>query len=200
MLVRRAILLSALALVAGCSVVAGVQDLEYADPIPSTHTSSTDPSQGGAADGGSTSADGATFDASSIDPLDAGEDGADAEVDAGEEEEEEDTGPLALGACTPADFLANDRRGPNKPRLITFPVGAPAQYTPRCMIVRVGQPVTWQGDFAVDPLEARSQNPPSPITLTAAGNSATFTFVNKGRYRYGSTAKMGLRGAIDVRP
>ena len=169
-----------LAALAGCSVVAGVKDLEYAAPSPSTETSPTDPASDRATDGGTTS-DAANLDAAPAPPRDAGD--------------------AASSACAPLDFLLNDQRGPNEARLITFPGGGPhAEYAPRCMIVGVGQSVTWHGDFTIDPLAARSQNPPSPITPTATGNTATFAFMQPGRYRYGSTANVGLHGAIDVRP
>lgn len=170
-----------LAALAGCSVVAGVKDLDYAAPSPSTETSPTDPAADRATDGGTTS-DAANLDAAPAPPHDASADSA-------------------PSACAALDFLLNDQRGPNKARLITFPGGGPqAEYAPRCMTVRVGQSVTWQGDFTVDPLAARSQNPPSPITLTATGNTTTFAFMQPGRYRYGSTGNVGLHGAIDVRP
>lgn len=196
MLGRRFVTMGALVLVAGCGMIAGVRDLEYGEPLPATETSPTDPL---APEAGTTSSGGEAIDGSRPDPL-ATDAATDAEVDAADEPEQ-DAGAGALPGCTTADFLANDLRGPNKVRLIAFPVAAPpAQYAPRCLMIRVGQSVTWQGNLVVDPLAPRSQNPPSPITLTAAGNTATFTFTQKGRYRYGSTANVAMRGAIEVRP
>lgn len=190
---RRLVTMGALVLLAGCGMVAGVHDLEYAEPVPATETSPTEPPEAGP----SSTAD-ASGDASLPDVLVP--DAADAEVDA-DEEPEEDDGVGAPAGCTAADFQANDRRGPNQVRIITFPVGAPpAQYAPRCLMIRAGQSVTWQGDLAVDPLTPRSQNPPSPITPTGAGNTVTFAFMQKGRFRYGSTANAAMRGAVEVRP
>lgn len=212
---RSAVLAGILVLAAGCSVVAGVQDIAYGDPAPGTSTSPTDPAgevEGGSAaaedgasvpatlDGPPTAPDDATVDATAA--VDAAADAAladaaDAAADAGDDED----GPGGAG-CKAADFAANDRRDPNAARTILFPVPGAQGYTPRCLMIRAGQSVTWQGDLAVDPLEPRTQNPPNPITLTAAGNTVTFTFAKKGRYRYGSATNpiQAMRGAIDVRP
>ena len=178
MRVPRSVLLGTLVLATGCGVIAGIQELEYQELTePAPETDATSPVE--------------EVDASIPEP---------AELDAGDEPTI-DAGGEPPPPCTTADFQANDRRGAKKARLITFAAGdAPAPYAPRCMMIRAGQTVTWEGAFRVDPLEAQSQSPPSPITLTAAGNTATFTFVEKGRYRYGSTANLAMRGALDVRP
>ena len=205
---------SFLLLAAGCSVVAGVQDIAYGDPTPATTASPTDPAKAEAGASSPTSAHDASAtspasdDDASAAPADAD---ADVAVDASDaavvviDDPPPPPPPPPPGAapCTPLEFLAGDRRAPNLQRVITLApaaAGGVAQYTPRCMSIKAGQSVTFMADFVMDPLEARSQMPPSPIMPVAAGNSATFTFAQNGRYRYGSTANPSLGGAIDVRP
>jgi plastocyanin len=83
-------------------------------------------------------------------------------------------------------------------RVVTFPGEGPPAYEPKCLVIRVGQSVTWQGDFALYPLEPSSQ--PSPIAPTSVGVSATFTFGEPGRYRYVSTNNRAMTGTVLVRP
>jgi hypothetical protein len=56
--------------------------------------------------------------------------------------------------CTDSDYAANDHTAAADPRVITLPVGVDAApYSPRCMRVRVGQTITWEGDLPDHPLE-----------------------------------------------
>lgn len=67
-----------------------------------------------------------------------------------------DAGPGAgrpVNGCTAADFAANDRTAEGAERVILAPDGpAPAQFTPHCMRVRIGQTVTWKGDLESHPI------------------------------------------------
>ena len=67
-----------------------------------------------------------------------------------------DAGPGPAGpvnGCSPADFAANDRTAEGAERVILAPdVPAPAQFTPHCMRVRIGQTVTWKGDLESHPI------------------------------------------------
>lgn len=69
------------------------------------------------------------------------------------------------------------------------------------MMIRAGQTVTFTGDLAVYPLAPRGTSPsPNPIVLTNAGARVSFTFPDRGRYRFGSPGSPALRAAIEVRP
>jgi plastocyanin len=191
-------------LAAGCGLFAGLEDIEYGEPA--TAPSPTDPAVAEADAEGVSGESGADAAATPSDGGDGGDVQLEASVtvepeeDAGDVPDDDDAGNVLAG-CTLADFAANDRRAPGASRTITFPVaGPPLQYAPRCLRIKAGQSVTWQGDLAADPLVPLGKNPPSPITPTAVGNSVTFTFANKGRYRYASQTNPAMRGAIDVRP
>lgn len=200
----------------GCTLVAGVEDIDYA-PEPETTTDPTLPPERAPHVSPARDAslppdvDAGTDDDDDDDdvPADAGRDaGKDAGTDAGKDagpkpEPPIVDDPVGVGACTAADFRENDRRATGASRRITWLVlpGLPVgQYSPRCMIIRPGQQVTWQGDLAAAPLHARSNQPANPIEPVSAGSSTTVRFDVAGRYRYGSTASPLLRGSIEVRP
>ncbi len=64
--------------------------------------------------------------------------------------EQVDAAPATVNGCTAADFAANDRTANDADRIIRAPEdGRPAQFTPHCMRVRIGQTVTWSADFAI---------------------------------------------------
>ena len=64
-----------------------------------------------------------------------------------------DAAPNTVNGCTVADFAANDRTAAGAERVIQAPdVPAPAQFSPHCMRVRVGQTVTWKGDLLSHPI------------------------------------------------
>ena len=209
---KTVLLASLLALAAGCSVVAGVQDLTYGEPTADTlpneppRAATIEGGAGSAADAASvsTETDDTTPDAGADATLvldasvDAAPDAADAAVVPPVEVDEPDD--VGGAGCTAAEFAAGDRRAPETARTILFPIGAPATYFPRCMIINVGQSVTWQGNLIADPLAPLSVSPANPISVTFGGNSKTVAFPKKGRYRYGSLTHSAMRGAIDVRP
>lgn len=194
---------------AGCAAVAGIGDIELADPPPSTEASSTEPPPpAGDAPASIATSDGAAArapedaaapaDATVDAPLEAAADAAsDAPVVV---DPPDDVDPTPVTACVLADFQANDRRAPAADRTIVFPaVGG--GYEPHCMMIRAGQSVTFEGDLAAYPLAPRGTSPaPNPIVPTSAGTTVTFTFPTRGRYRYGSPGIATMRGAIDVRP
>ena len=96
-----------------------------------------------------------------------------------------------LNGCTQADFDATDARAPAgdagaSVRAITFPKGLPvAQYTPRCMKIKVGETVSWTGGFDIHPMEAFPADPNNPITVTDFGfGSVSFAFAKAGSYGF----------------
>ncbi len=208
--------------IAGCTTLAGIDDIAYGEPA--TNASPTDPSdpskRGGDDAAPGTTTDGAPVvpqpgdpDAGPIDDdddagnvvIDAGNDapvGVDVivpPIDAGNVDPGGDTEGPVLFRCSANEYQTGDRQAPGASRVITLPFPS-LKYAPRCMRIKVGQSVTWTYDLASNPLEPLTQNPPSPIVLTGAGTSVTFTFTQVGRYRFGSTSGSTLRGTIDVRP
>src|SRR5579862_8953969 len=71
--------------------------------------------------------------------------------------------------------------------VITGPSGAtPAQYTPNCIHIKVGQSVTWNSDFTDHPLVPTSGvgTQPNPITATSTGTTVTIAFPAAGTFAY----------------
>jgi len=97
-------------------------------------------------------------------------------------------------SCTPA----NDERD-QLLKLVWFPDVGPS-YAPGCIYVRAGASVTFLGDFERYPMVPFGDGASNPIPVTASGTSATVTFFTNGRYRFGSPAFPGMRGAIEVVP
>ena len=84
-------------------------------------------------------------------------------------------------------------------------------FTPKCMTIRVGQTVRWEGSLATHPLAPGNPDHPdagspnSPITETTTGSSAEFTFDSAGTFPYycevhSFGAGMGMAGAVHVQP
>lgn len=82
-------------------------------------------------------------------------------------------------------------------------------YSPPCIRVKVGTSVTFEGNFALHPLQGGTvvgsvptPDPTNPITLTNSGMSATFKLNNAGDVPYYCTshAITGMKGAIFVEP
>jgi hypothetical protein len=65
----------------------------------------------------------------------------------------------------------------------------------RCMIVKAGQTVTFQGDLAIHPLAAKGGDAPSPIT-----NVASVKFANAGSFGYVCTNHPSMTGVVYVLP
>jgi plastocyanin len=87
---------------------------------------------------------------------------------------------------------------------ITGPSTAtPAQYTPNCVHIKVGQTVTWNADFTDHPLIASSGmgTTPNPIPATAAGTTVTVTFSAAGTFAYNCNFHPSVMlGAVEVTP
>jgi plastocyanin len=88
---------------------------------------------------------------------------------------------VAVGPCNSEVNYVNGQN------TIVFGVGTPpmAAYDPKCLKVSVGTAVTFMGDFGAHPMSPSTRGTQnSPITRTAAGTSATFTFSTPGQYAY----------------
>ena len=127
-------------------------------------------------------------------PTDSG--GGDTGVDTGI-----DAGPLPINGCINfVDFTAADAGTAT----ITGP-GAnavAAQYTPNCVMVKVGAMVTWNVGFVGHPLAASATgDTPNPVTATSTGTTKSFTFPTKGTYGFECAFHGGLMfGAVKVVP
>jgi plastocyanin len=101
-----------------------------------------------------------------------------------------------VNGCTDyVDMTANGAtiNGPMDPN--------PAQFSPNCVHVKVGQTVTWNVLLSSHPLAASGGDSPSPITTTASGTSVTFTFSNAGAFGYHCLAHPTIMfGAVYVTP
>ncbi len=107
------------------------------------------------------------------------------------------------GACS-SDYAGctsfTDRTAGGPGAIVTFQNFA---YDPPCLQLRVGQSVTFQGDFSVHPL--RQACGPTLVFTGASGTQATFILSVPGLYGYycldhGSSTGQGMAGAVRVVP
>lgn len=84
--------------------------------------------------------------------------------------------------------------------------GASASYLPRCVSVRRGTALAFEGSFATRPLEPSSGgSPDNPIPSTSAGTSVRVTFATVGFFPFysrglGTAAGAGMAGVVRVVP
>lgn len=126
-------------------------------------------------------------------PADSG--GGDTGVkDAGNEAASEAAAPVN-GCTTFTDQTANGGT-------ITGPMNAtPAQYSPNCVHIKVGQKVTWNVDLTSHPLGAAGGDTPTPITTTSTGTTVSFTFPNAGTFGFHCNVHPTIMfGAVQVTP
>lgn len=92
---------------------------------------------------------------------------------------------------------------------ISFPTGgAPVQYSPRCVKIKVGQKVTFAGSFVSHPLESFGGQKPSPIPAFTNTNAdggpsgtLTITFANAGTFGFRcGVHTVAMTGAVKVVP
>ena len=86
---------------------------------------------------------------------------------------------------------------------VSFGGAAGIAYSPKCLKVKAGQMVTFQGGFGVHPL-AQACGPAQVIT-NGTGTQTAFTFSVAGTYGFyctlhGSAAGTGMAGALLVVP
>jgi hypothetical protein len=130
-------------------------------------------------------------------------------VDTGADAADSSTG-VVVGGCSQKDFDAP--AGANGGDLtaaatveITFPSGAaPAQYTNRCVKVKVGSTVTFKGSFFNHPLQPSGGDTPSPIVLQNSepdGGALAIPMPTKGTFGFDCVFHPSLMfGAIQVVP
>ncbi len=85
---------------------------------------------------------------------------------------------------------------------VTGPSGAtPAQYTPNCVHVKVGQTVTFNADFVNHPLQPFNGDTPNPIPNTATGSTVAVKFTAAGTFGFQCQAHPAImNGAVQVTP
>ncbi len=106
-----------------------------------------------------------------------------------------DAAPAVVGGCT--SFV--DMTDPVESRRLdwTLPLTDPN----RCMMIKVGQEVTWIGNFGNHPLAASGGDTPSPIVDAGPGDgSVAATFTRAGVYGFKCTIHSSMTGAIKVVP
>ncbi len=115
--------------------------------------------------------------------------------------------PTTFNGCTAASFV--DRTAGGASRQVDFAVGGNFTYSPACILIAAGQSVTFVGSsttFSSHPLRpgvgsnATAGSPNNPITATASGTSATFTFPTAGQYPYNCQFHngSGMNGVVKV--
>lgn len=106
----------------------------------------------------------------------------------------------AVDAATPNGPLLNgcsqyvDRTADAASRTLVWSFSI-ADAPERCIIVKAGQTVTFQGDHTIHPLGAKGGDPNSPIT-----NVADVKFANAGTFGYVCTNHPSMTGVVYVLP
>jgi len=111
-----------------------------------------------------------------------------------------------FNGCTPSAY--EDQRAANAARVIGVATTG-LTFTPRCLLIRMGQTVTWQGALTAHPLAAGNPDDPSagsegsPILTTSSGDSVSFTFASAGTFPYQCQlhafgAGKGMAGVVAV--
>ena len=103
---------------------------------------------------------------------------------------------VSVNGCASADYVSGST--------VTFQYPT---YTPRCLTIKAGQTVTFNGDFSGHPFapgvaasSTGTGSAGSPITETKTGNSAAFTFSAAGVFPYHCEyhSGNGMFGAVRV--
>lgn len=96
----------------------------------------------------------------------------------------------AVNGCT----TFADGTGDSSTRIITWDLGV-GSLPARCLEIKVGQAVVWNGDLATHPLAASGGDTPNPIM-----DADTITFPSAGTYGFVCTRHASMNGAIRVVP
>jgi hypothetical protein len=122
-------------------------------------------------------------------------------VDAGAHDAASDAGPdaepLSLQGCTPTSYL--DRTAAGADRDLDWD-DAFAGDVERCLMIKVGQAVSWTGDLSEHPLVPQGGTTPSPIVAIGNGFGVSYTFTTPGSFGYLCSTHPPMKGAIFVVP
>lgn len=114
-------------------------------------------------------------------------------------------GPVDENACSEAwagCTELQDRTAEDAARTITFGDALGNNYAPKCLRIKAGQTVTFEGDFVVHPL-AQACGPADVVPNVTSGTSQAVTFETAGNFGYfctkhGNPAGGGMAGRIVV--
>lgn len=102
--------------------------------------------------------------------------------------------PAEVDGCSESMYL--DRTAAGADRIFNWDY-AFAMDPERCITVRVGQSVRWQGNFGDHPLDPDQGDTPNPI---ASHDDGLVTFTRTGTFGYRCNFHLAMRGAIRVLP
>jgi plastocyanin len=104
-------------------------------------------------------------------------------------------GATFLNGCT----TFADHTSAGDPRAITWDLTIGSN-PDRCMTIRKGQTVTFNGDFVFHPIGTSGGDTPNPIALPDGGTSDPITFPNAGDYGFVCNVHASMNGVIRVLP
>jgi plastocyanin len=108
-----------------------------------------------------------------------------------------EAGPVVVNGCT----VFEDHTAVGDARAIAFGGANGLKYVPSCMEIKVGQTVTWNGDFATHPLQAFNGDTPNPIVAPDAGATTDpIAFPTAGTFGFHCGVHANMVGAIKVIP
>ncbi len=120
--------------------------------------------------------------------------GNDSGGDSGGGADSGDAGAKVINECTA--FL--DRSGANAARTLAWDF-AIAQSTERCLTIKKGQEVVFEGDFTLHPLEDEGGDTPNPFaSVTPASGKATVAFAATGTFGFICGQHPAMTGAVKV--
>ena len=117
----------------------------------------------------------------------------DAAADAGPDAEP----PALVQGCTPTSY--QDRTAPGADRDLDWD-DAFAGDVERCLMIKVGQGVSWTGDLSEHPVVPEGGTTPSPIVAIGNGFGVSYTFTTPGTFGYLCSTHPPMKGAIFVVP
>ena len=116
------------------------------------------------------------------------------------------TGPFAaalvlLAACGSSNAPAGGGGSDGGPNVILFGGAVGFAYSPASLTVKVGDTVTWEGDFGTHPLVSGANcGEPDGQFSNASGSTYSHTFMAGGTYPYYCNVHctVGMKGMITV--
>jgi hypothetical protein len=94
--------------------------------------------------------------------------------------------------CQPDQYLDRTAAGADRQLTWDFSIATDPE---RCLQVRTGQTVVWQGDFETHPLGGQGGDNPNPIGLNVNGS---VTFNTAGTFGFTCLVHSSMKGAIQV--
>ncbi len=95
------------------------------------------------------------------------------------------------------DYVDRSAPGAERSLLWNFDLATDPE---RCLAIRVGQSVTWTGNFGFHPLGGYGGDTPNPIGFPSGGDTWEVTFPNAGTFGFICDVHAEMQGAIRVQP